>query len=219
MNRILLATGAALALAAPALAQTAAPGPSPAVTPQLSAQDRDFVRDATTGGKAEIALGKVAAQKASDSAVKDFGRRMVEDHTKADDQLAAIARKDRISIPPASDQQQQTDYARLDRQSGPAFDRLYMRMMVGDHRKTVQLFQSETSSDNSDLKQYASATLPVLQNHLNMAQAIAALLDRNAPQASRPGHSGAVSGSSMPSSNDNSADALNRRELQRLQSR
>jgi hypothetical protein len=52
-----------------------------------------------------------------------------------------------------------------------------------------------------------------------MAQAIAARLDRNAPQASRPGPSGAVSGSSMPPRNDNSADALNRRELQRLQSR
>jgi len=219
MNRILAVTAVALALAAPALAQPAAPTQAPAVTPQVSDQDRDFVRDASVGGKAEIALGKVAAQKASDPEVKDFGRRMVADHTKADNQLAAIARKDRISIPPSSDQKRQADYAWLDRQRGPAFDRLYMRMMVDDHRKTVQLFQRETSSDNPDLKQFASETLPVLQQHLNMAQAIDGRLYRNAPQASRPGARGAISGSSMPSPGDSSADALNRQELQSLQSR
>ena len=219
MNRLLAATAMALALAMPAFAQTAAPAARPEAVPRLSAQDRDFVRDATAGGKAEVALGKLAAAKASNAEVKDFGRRMVEDHTKANDQLAAIIRKDGLANPPANDQKQQADYARLDRESGPAFDRSYMRMMVGDHRKTVDLFQRETSSADADLKQFASQTLPTLQNHLNMAQAIAARLDRNAPQASQPGTSGAMSGSSTPSRSDSSADELNRKELQSLQSR
>jgi putative membrane protein len=215
MSRRLTVTAAALALlAAPAMAQTqsspppagvgAAPPPSAGVTApqrsdamptkQLSDQDRRFLQEATTGGKAEVALGRLAAQKGKEPAVKDFGQKMVQDHTSADQRLSEIVSKAGISPPEASDQKLQADQAKLQRQKGTAFDRAYIQMMVKDHRADVQLFQREASSENPALKRYASETLPTLRNHLSMAEAI--------EQKMRSGGTSKRSGASTASASD-----------------
>ena len=224
MSRLLATTALAGALlAAPALGQTmnaAPPTPGPASKPQLNAQDQSFVREAALDGKAEVELGKMAEQKAQSRSVKDFGHRMVEDHGKANDQLAAIAKKDALTLPSASDQEYKSTADQLGKQTGAAFDRMYVHDTVGAHRTTAQLFEKESrSGENPDLKQFAQQTLPVIQHHLQMAQALEADLNRHTPLSANPRRPVGSTGSSMSpngKAEDNSADQLNRQELDSL---
>lgn len=215
-------------LGAPAWAQTMNSAPTPAsaaaaVQPQLSDQDKSFANDAAIAGKAEVDLGKLAQKQGKNRAVKDFGRQMVEDHGKANDQLAALAKKDGISLPQHLDQAHKSVVDGLAKLNGAAFDRAYATQAVDDHQGAVKLFEGESKSgQNADLKSFADQTLPVLRHHLTMAQAMAADL---APQAKRQGAPAESSGSSMRASHkssaksgDNSANQLNEAELQKLQS-
>src|SRR3954451_14430543 len=139
-----------------------------------SSPDRTFIMEAAAGGMAEVELGRLASQKASRSEVKEFGQMMVDDHTKANDQLMKIATGKGLAAPHALKPQDKATEERLSKLSGEAFDRAYMQDMVKDHQKDVAAFrkQSTTASD-SEVKQFASSTLPTLEHHLQRAQALA----------------------------------------------
>lgn len=140
---------------------------------KLSASDKKFVMDAATGGMEEVQLGQIAAQKASDSDVKNFGQRMVDDHTKANDQLKQVASQKGVTVPSTLPASKQKDVDKLNKLSGAAFDKAYVSMMVKDHKKDVADFQKESKSGkDSDVKGFASTTLPTLQDHLKMVQDI-----------------------------------------------
>jgi putative membrane protein len=141
---------------------------------QLSAADREFVRKASEGGKAEVELGELATRKASSDAVKKFGQRMVDDHTKANEQLETLAGKEGVTPPTKPDAQQRREKGRLEKLSGGEFDREYMRLMVEDHTKDVDEFERE-SKDASDpgLRAFAADTLPTLKEHLSLAKSTA----------------------------------------------
>jgi len=133
--------------------------------------DNSFVRKAAEANYAEIQLGKLAQDKGTNSAVKDFGQRMVTDHTKAYDQLKPIASKDNITMPDRMNVKDQALYDRLSKLSGTQFDREYMRSMVKDHQSDVAEFQREsTKAKEADVRTYATNTLPVLQEHLRLAE-------------------------------------------------
>jgi putative membrane protein len=133
--------------------------------------DKKFVQDAALGGMAEVELGKLATQKASSDAVKQFGQKMVDDHTKANDQLKEIASKENINIPDSLDSKHQSRIEKLSKLSGPDFDKAYVKDQVKDHKKDVSEFKSEAENgSNPNIKQFASTTLPTLQQHLSMAQ-------------------------------------------------
>ena len=139
-----------------------------------SAQDRTFIMEAAAGGMAEVELGRLASQKASNSEVKQFGQMMVDDHTKANDQLMKIAQTKGLAAPHALKPQDQATQDRLSKLSGEAFDRAYMQHMVQDHKKDVSLFRKQsTSASDAEVKQFASSTLPTLEKHLSRAQEIA----------------------------------------------
>ena len=132
-----------------------------------------FVKNAAQGGMAEVELGKLATEKASSDDVKQFGQRMVDDHSKANDQLKQIASQKSIDVPSDLNAKDKATKDRLEKLSGPAFDRAYMKHMVTDHTKDVAEFkkQANTGSD-SDIKGFASSTLPTLEDHLKMAKDI-----------------------------------------------
>lgn len=133
--------------------------------------DMHFAQEAASGGKLEVELGKLAVQKASNERVKQFGQRMIDDHSKAGEQLKSVASKDNIQLPAELSAKDQATYDRLSKLSGTAFDRAYMRDMVKDHQNDVNEFQKEADNgSNSDLKTFASTTLPKLQDHLRMAR-------------------------------------------------
>jgi putative membrane protein len=121
----------------------------------------------------EVELGKLAAQKASDADVKSFGQKMVDDHSKANDQLQQLASQKGVTLSPTLSPTKKGDVNKLAKLSGAAFDRTYVSMMVKDHKKDVADFQKESSKGkDSDVKSWASTTLPTLQDHLKMVQDI-----------------------------------------------
>jgi putative membrane protein len=133
--------------------------------------DSTFAMKSAQGGMAEVELGNLAVQKASSQKVKQFGQQMVEDHTKANEELKTIAAGKGITLPSKIDPPSQATQKHLSMMTGAAFDRAYMEDMVKDHQKDVAEFQKEADSGTDpDLKAFAAKTLPTLQQHLKMAQ-------------------------------------------------
>lgn len=140
-------------------------------TTKLSTSDKKFIEKAAEGGMAEVQLGKLAADKASSDEVKKFGQRMVDDHSKADDQLKQVATSKGVTLPTDLDKSTRREMDKLSKLSGADFDREYMKTMVSDHKKDVSEFKSEASkAKDPDVKQFASSTLPTLEEHLTLAQ-------------------------------------------------
>jgi len=170
MRKAIFVGSLALAMAAaPAFAQKSQAKTQPAASKQAS--DQKFVMDAAKGGLAEVELGKLAQEKASSDQVKNFGKRMVDDHSKANDELQTLAKNKNITLPSDLDPKDKALKDRLSKLSGPAFDRAYMNAMLQDHRKDVSEFRTEsTKGRDADVKAFASKTLPTLEDHLKLAQ-------------------------------------------------
>jgi len=138
-----------------------------------SATDTKFVHEAAAGGMAEVELGKLAADKATSSDVKAFGQRMVDDHSKANDELKALASQKGLTLPSAPEPAHKAMQDRLSKLTGAAFDKAYMQEMVKDHDKDVAAFKhASTAAADPDLKAWAAKTLPTLQEHQTQAKSI-----------------------------------------------
>ena len=130
--------------------------------------DTTFASKAAVGGMAEVALGKMAAAKGASKEVKDFGNMMVMDHGKANDELKAIAQKEKLTLPAVLDAEHQAKSDSLSKLSGKDFDKAYVQAMVEGHQKTLALMQTEANGGkDADLKGFASKTAPVVQHHLD----------------------------------------------------
>ena len=127
----------------------------------VSSADKKFVENAAKGGMMEVAWGKAAASRAANSDVKQFGNRMVTDHSKANDELKSIAKKKGISIP--------KDESNVNFKT----DADYMSMMVKDHEKDLAEFQKEAKNGSDpDLKAFADKTSQIVAHHLSEARRI-----------------------------------------------
>jgi putative membrane protein len=136
----------------------------------LSKKDYQFVKTAASGGMAEVQAGQLAGAKSIDATVKQFGQQMVTDHSKANDELKALAAQKgaTLSASPAKRDQKAVD--KMAALTGDSFDRAYARDMVSDHQKDVKEFQLEAQkADDADLRAWAAKTLPTLEMHLQMA--------------------------------------------------
>jgi putative membrane protein len=167
MMKAMLAGTIVLSLAAaPAFA-----GQDKAKTGSSADGDSMFVTNAAKGGMAEVDLGKLAASKGSSDQVKQFGQRMVDDHSKANDELKALAQSKNITLPSRLDAKDKATHSRLAKLSGAAFDRAYMQHMLDDHRTDVGEFKREsTLGKDPEVKAWATKTLPTLEEHLKLAQ-------------------------------------------------
>jgi putative membrane protein len=139
----------------------------------LRGRDRDFVMDAARGGLAEVELGKLAVAKGTSPDVKQFGQRMIDDHSKANDKLREVALAKGVTLPSEMDRKTRDEYRKLDKMSGERFDHAYVDMMVKDHKKDVADFDHEAKRGNDpDVQRFASMTLPTLQEHLTMVEGL-----------------------------------------------
>jgi putative membrane protein len=195
--RTVLFAGVALAFATAGFAQSQTPGtttnqnqPRTQTQPQTQTQTRtenqsqnrstytssgsediEFILDAAKGGMAEVELGKLAAQRAQNDEVKKFAQRMVDDHSKANDQLKQIAQSKSIKLPEELETKDKSLMQRLEKLNGPAFDRAYMTAMQNDHVKDVNEFKREANAGRDpQVKSFASSTLPTLEEHLQQAK-------------------------------------------------
>ncbi|WP_339540727.1 DUF4142 domain-containing protein [Pseudomonas sp. RA_5y_Pfl1_P24] len=136
----------------------------------MAATSNSFVDNAAEGGITEIEAGKLALQKSSSADVKTFAQHMVTEHTKANQELATLAKKLDIEVP---DDAALTDKAKkaILEMRDESFDEAYANNQVAAHEKTVELFKKESmSSDNAELKAFATKTLPTLEAHLKAAK-------------------------------------------------
>ncbi|GAA4448846.1 hypothetical protein GCM10023092_02060 [Rurimicrobium arvi] len=148
-------------------------GTATVVTDSSSKGDREFVMKASMGGMMEVDMGRLGVSNGSSQAVRDFGQRMIDDHSKANQELEALAHSKGITPDAMSGKDSQKDMDKLRDKKGADFDKAYMHMMVEDHKKDIDLFQKEADKgDDPELRSWANAKLPTLRDHLRMAQDI-----------------------------------------------
>ena len=139
---------------------------------QASNQD-SFWAEAAQGGMAEVALANLALQKSQNEEVKKMAQMMIDDHTKASEELKPLAMSKNVMLPAAMDSKHQSMMSKMSGMSGAEFDMMYVKAMVKDHEKAVSMFQKEsTGGKDADAKAFATKQLPVLQEHLTMAQSM-----------------------------------------------
>lgn len=160
----------------PTVGITPSPTASPTVSPvALTTTEKEFMANAARGGMLEVQLGNLAAQKASSNDVKQFGERMATDHSQLGQKLQQLASNLGVSLPQDLKPEQQNAVSRLEKLSGKAFDREFMREIISDHTKAVSEFERAASqAPNADIKQFASEALPTLRDHLKRAREIVA---------------------------------------------
>jgi putative membrane protein len=129
-----------------------------------------FVKKAAMDGLTEVDLGKIALSKSQDEKVRAFAERMVEDHGKANEALASIAKKKAIPVPTALDTEHKSLVQSLNARSGKAFDVAYGEHMDAEHTKAIALFQGAITGSDPDLAAFAKKTLPTLEEHKEMAE-------------------------------------------------
>ena len=127
----------------------------------LSEKDKTFMKKAAKGGTMEVAMGQIAEQKAQSEDVKSFGKRMVTDHSKANEELKSIASQKGVQLPSKEHTAKWTS------------DKTYIDMMVKDHEKDLAEFKQEASSGSDpDVKKFADDTAKVIQEHLDLVKEI-----------------------------------------------
>lgn len=139
----------------------------------VAAADLAFAKEAAMGGMAEVELGRLASDKATNADVKQFASRMVTDHGKANDELKSWASSNNVTLPTEVGSAEKAFQTKLSKMSGDAFDKAYASHMVSDHAKDVAAFQrAAKTAKNADLKAWAEKALPTLQEHHKMARDI-----------------------------------------------
>jgi len=166
--------GGAATTAAPMGATTAAPmgATSGAMPGKNMRADAGMLRDIAHANLAEIATGKLAAEKATNPKVKEFAQQMVDDHTKALDEVNQLAQTKDVKLPTEPDLKHKASMAKLKLMSGNTFDKSYVKNAgVGDHVATEKLLmKTQSTARDADVKALAGKMLPVVQGHLKHAR-------------------------------------------------
>ncbi|MBC7401419.1 MAG: DUF4142 domain-containing protein [Mucilaginibacter sp.] len=138
------------------------------------ANDAKFAVDAANGGMTEIALSKLAIDRATNAKVKEFANMMVMDHSKAGEELMSVAKTKNITLPDSVNADSKKAIADLSaKKAGADFDKAYVDKMVSDHKATVDMFESASKNlKDADLKAFVDKTLPTVKGHLGHINAI-----------------------------------------------
>ncbi|MEH2151065.1 DUF4142 domain-containing protein [Nostoc sp.] len=154
---------------------TASPTTSPTTPGQNtpSSSDKQFMTEAAQGGLAEVQLGQLASKRGTSNAVKQYGQRMVTDHTQVNNQLKQLATQKGVTLPTSLDSKNKQVLQSLSKLSGTKFDRQYLNQMLQDHEKDVSAFETEAQQgQDPDVKAFAAQTLPTLQEHLQEVRSL-----------------------------------------------
>jgi len=174
ISKAVMVCGIALGLAA----SPASAGQQPTTAEKANATmagkkapEETFVQKAASASTAEVELGRLAVEKAGSEDVKKFAQRMIDDHSKANDELKTLAQSKNITIAETPDPHNQAMHDRLSKLSGASFDRAYMQMMVTDHRKVLNDFRlASRAAKDPEIKGWATKTMPTIEEHLRLAQ-------------------------------------------------
>lgn len=140
--------------------------------------DTKFAVEAADGGMLEVKLGELAQTKGVSQEVKDLGKMLVDDHSKANEELKAIAAQKNISLPAVLSEDCQKKFDDLAAKSGTDFDEAFAEHIVKDHKDDIDAFKKEAEKgDDPDLKAWAAGKVPTLEHHLDMAKATEEAVD------------------------------------------
>lgn len=131
---------------------------------------KEFIEDASAAGMFEVDSSKVALDKSSDAKIKEFAQKMVDDHTKAGDELKSTVSADQQKFLGTKETAaQRKTLGKLNKDDAKAFDKDYVKAQVKAHNQAVKLFQKYANKgDDANLKAFAAKTLPTLQEHKTM---------------------------------------------------
>ena len=168
----------ALAFATPAFSQAEKVGTKAgekAGDAKLSTKEQTFMKTAAADGMAEVKLGNMAKEKGSNEHVKHFGEMMVTDHSKANEELKALAASKGVELPADISKKHQAVADKLAKLEGEQFDKAYAAEMVKDHKKSVSDFETAAkTAKDPEVKAFAEKNLPTLRTHLEHAQKMSA---------------------------------------------
>lgn len=139
----------------------------------VSAMDKQFMMEAAAGGNTEVEASRVALNMSSNDRVKSYANMMISDHTKAGDELKSIASAKSVTLPDSVMAKQHSALNMLRNTPAKNFDKVYIAMMDKDHKETIAKFEMAAQKcDDSDVKAFASKTLPALKMHEDSVKAI-----------------------------------------------
>ena len=161
-----------------------------------NASDSKFMTHAASDGMAEVRMGQIALEKSSDASVKQLAKRIVDDHTKANDTLRALAQTKQVALPATPDADAQKTASDIEALDAKKFDKEWAATMVKDHQKAVALFTAEAGrTQDREVRAFAQATLPTLKTHLELARQLQDQLDMPAARDEAMSHRAAMDAS------------------------
>jgi putative membrane protein len=131
-----------------------------------------FLKKAVRGDIAETKVGELVQQKSENADVKSFGQMLVTDHGQHLTEVSNLAKSMNVQVPTQPDRKQREVYDKLSKLSGKAFDQQFVADMVEDHKKDIAEYKKEAASGDAEVAALAKKTLPVLQKHLETAEAL-----------------------------------------------
>ena len=136
-----------------------------------SDKDTAFMKDAAKGGLMEVQMGKLGVEKGQNAEVKQFAQKLIDDHSKANDELKQLAQKKGVTLPTEVDHKAHKMMDRLQNASGADFDKAFARHGVMDHKKDIAKFEKASNEvKDAELKSFIQKTLPTLREHLQIAE-------------------------------------------------
>ncbi|RAU84125.1 DUF4142 domain-containing protein [Pontibacter arcticus] len=147
----------------------------------------DFMTRAASSSMLEIEAGKLAQEKGMSQQVKDYGKKMVADHTKASTDMKALAAKKSVVLPDSMSNEHMEKLNDLREKTGAEFDESYADLMVSSHEEAVSLFEDASNNqEDAEVKTFATTTLPVLRQHLDHAKKLDESMNKGNDNASTP---------------------------------
>ncbi|HUO34922.1 MAG TPA: DUF4142 domain-containing protein [Candidatus Acidoferrum sp.] len=135
---------------------------------------KNFITAAANINLAEVELGKLAGQKGNNQAIKDFGKRMIADHTQLESELQSLAKSADVTLPSAAGANASSLKNQLSADSASKFDDAYIEHMLAGHKQAIAMFENEIKhGQNAEIKSYAEKALPVIQDHIRIAEDVA----------------------------------------------
>jgi len=148
---------------------------TPAAPATAAANDHaaQFLTDAIKGDNGEIRMGQAARDMGSSQGVKDFGKMLVDDHTKHKQMVSQVAQAMNVPVPSDTTPEADSAYKMVTGMSGKGFDKDFISAMIEDHKKDIDNFQKEADSgDPAQVTDLAKQSLPTLKKHLETAQSL-----------------------------------------------
>jgi len=136
-----------------------------------------FIEQTGLGAMLEMAMAKLAADKAQDSPIKDFANRMTQQYTKLNLELSALAAVKGLRLPGSLQQKQQRQIREMSAMKNEYFEKLYLKIVIEEQNKYIELFKGALSGPDGQVGDFSRKFLPVLESQRQKAYELLSTLN------------------------------------------